>query len=109
MIDIDPKELNITHHFGGGVYIKETHFKAGEWGEKHTHNFDHLSTLASGRVELEIDGVSVEIEGPKILTIIADKVHRVKAITDVVWLCIHATDCTDPVGIDNTIIEASRV
>ena len=79
-------EMDISHHFGGGMYIKETNFKAGEWGEKHTHSFDHLSVLASGRVQLTVDNVSVEIEGPKILTVQAGKVHQVLALTDVITI-----------------------
>lgn len=102
-------EMDITHHFGGGMYIKETHFKAGDWGEKHTHSFDHLSVLASGRVQLTVDNVSVEIEGPKILTVQAGKVHQVLALTDATWLCCHATDCTDPNQIDNKLIERDHV
>lgn len=108
MIEIDPKDLNITHHFGGGVYIKETRFNEGEMGEKHTHSFDHLSYLVCGKVKLMVDGVSIYLEGPKALTIKADKVHQVYCLTDTTWLCIHATDCTDPEEIDTVLIEADR-
>lgn len=95
----------ITHYFGGGVYVKETIFLAGEWGEKHVHDFDHLSTLVAGRVELKVDGVGIVIEGPKVLTIKAGKVHQVIALTDVVWHCTHKTDCVDPEEIDEVLIE----
>lgn len=105
----DIKDMDIVHHFGGGMYIKETKFKAGEWGEKHTHSFEHLSILASGKVQLTIDNVSVELVGPQILTVQADKVHQVLALTDVVWLCCHSTDCTDPDEIDTVLIERSHV
>ncbi len=44
------EEMDVIHHFGSGMYIKETRFKAGDWGEKHTHSFDHLSVLVSGRI-----------------------------------------------------------
>lgn len=109
MTPIDIKDMDVAHHFGGGMYIKETRFKAGEWGEKHTHSFEHLSILASGKVQLTIDNVSVELVGPQILTVQADKVHQVLALTDVVWLCCHSTDCTDPDEIDTVLIERSHV
>lgn len=101
---INISDMDIKHHFGGGMYIKETRFKAGEWGEKHTHPFDHLSVLASGRVKLTVDNVSVELEGPQILTVLADKVHQIFALTDATWYCCHATDCTDPEKIDTELI-----
>lgn len=104
----DVVDMDIKHHFGGGMYIKETHFKAGEWGKKHTHSFDHLSILVAGKVQLTIDNVSVEIEGPQILTVKADKVHQVLALTDATWYCCHATECTDPEKIDTELIARSH-
>ena len=97
--------MKIVHHFGAGVYIKETHFEAGEWGEKHAHSHDHLSLLASGTVRLKVDGEAQEITGPMVVTVKAGKVHQVLAITNAVWNCIHATDCTDPAQIDNVLKE----
>lgn len=110
MKEISIEDLAILHHFASGICIKETKFKAGEWGEKHAHNYDHLSVLASGKVELTIDNVSVGVlESPYILTVKADKVHQVKALTDATWLCCHATDCTDPSQIDQVLIERGHV
>ncbi len=110
MKEIDVSSLPIKHHFGGGIYIKETHLKAGEMGEKHKQNVEHLSYLVSGKVKLVIDGdVTRTMVGPEALTVQADKIHQVHALTDVVWLCCHATDCTDPAQIDNVIIEGSHV
>lgn len=105
---INISDMDIEHHFGGGMYIKETRFKAGDWGEKHTHSFDHLSVLVSGRVKLTVDNVSVELEGFQILTIQADKLHQVECLTDTVWLCCHATECTDPEKIDTELIARSH-
>ncbi|WP_341887055.1 hypothetical protein [Variovorax sp. YR752] len=96
----------ITHHFGGGVYAKETHIAAGLILIQHKHEHDHLSVLASGTVELLIDGVRSEMTGPACLTITAGKHHGVKALTDVVWFCIHATDCTDSHKVDEVLIAA---
>jgi hypothetical protein len=38
------------------------------------------------------------------LTIEAGKHHGVKSLTDVIWYCIHATDCTDENEVDDVII-----
>lgn len=94
----------IAHHFGGGVYAKETRIPAGHWLVQHAHKFDHLSILAEGSVELIIDGESQIINAPACLTIKANKHHGVRSITDVAWYCIHATDCTDEDEIDEVLI-----
>jgi len=96
--------LNIKHHFGGNVYMKETHISAGQILVQHKHEYDHLSYLVSGIVEVQVDGIKTAITGPVGLKIEAGKHHGVKALTDTVWLCIHSTDCTDPEEVDEVLI-----
>jgi quercetin dioxygenase-like cupin family protein len=96
--------MNISHHFGGGVYAKETHVKAGQVLVQHMHEHAHLSVLASGTVEVLVDGVRSVVIGPACLTIEAGKHHGIRALTDAVWYCIHATDCTDPQAVDEVLI-----
>ena len=98
---IDPE---VRHHFGGGVYAKETFIPADKWLVQHTHKFDHLSVLAQGSIELIVDGTVSVVHAPTCLTIQANKHHGVRSLTDVVWYCIHATDCADEDEIDNVII-----
>ncbi len=38
------------------------------------------------------------------LTIAAGKAHKVTALTDVRWLCVHATSETDPAAVDAAIL-----
>jgi hypothetical protein len=97
-------EPDVQHHFGGGVYAKEAVIPAGSWLMQHTHKFDHLSILAKGSIELIVDGSSSIVHAPTCLTISAGKHHGVKSLTDVIWYCIHATDCTDEEKIDDVII-----
>lgn len=96
--------MNIAHFFGGGVYAKETLVKAGQILVQHKHEHEHLSILASGTVEVQVDGKRWEVTGPACLTIEAGKHHGVKALTDVAWYCIHATDCTDERDVDEVLI-----
>jgi mannose-6-phosphate isomerase-like protein (cupin superfamily) len=99
----------IHHHFSSGVYAKETRIPAGYVLVQHAHKHDHLSILASGSVELVVDGVKSVVEAPACLTIAAGKHHGVKSLTDVVWYCVHATDCTDEDDIDKVLIVPSDV
>lgn len=97
-------EPEIRHHFVGGVYAKETFIPAGKWLVQHTHKFDHLSVLAQGSIELIVDGHVSVVNAPACLTIAAGKHHGVKSLTDVIWYCIHATECTDEDEVDDVII-----
>ena len=105
----------IQHHFSSGVYAKETRIPAGFVLVQHAHKHDHLSILASGSVELVVDGVKSVVHAPSCLTIAAGKHHGIKSLTDVVWYCVHATDCTDENEVDETLIvsdntvEASKI
>ena len=51
-----------------------------------------------------VDGERKIIHAPACLTIEADKHHGVKSLTDVVWYCIHATECTDLDEVDEVLI-----
>jgi len=98
---VDPE---IKHHFSSGIYAKEAFIPKGKWLVQHTHKFDHLSILAQGSIELIVDDKITVIHAPACLTIAAGKHHGVKSITDVVWYCIHATDCVDENEVDNVVI-----
>ncbi len=101
---LDEAGVGIIHHFVGGLYAKETLIPAGTRLTQHKHAFDHLSALMKGSVVVEVDGARRLRDAPALLTIKAGKVHEVTAITDVVWVCLHATDETDPDRIDRVLI-----
>lgn len=98
-------EPQIVNHLAGGAFAKETRIPAGNVLVQHRHVYDHLSILASGVVEVEADGVRVIHEGPKCIVIRAGVHHGVKALTDAVWFCVHATADADEEAL---IIEADR-
>jgi quercetin dioxygenase-like cupin family protein len=95
----------ITHHFSDGLYAKEAFVPAGTAILKHTHDFSHLSILAKGKVAVMADEVVQVIEAPACIEIKAGVTHGVKAITDCVWFCIHATDEKDPAKVDDVLIK----
>jgi quercetin dioxygenase-like cupin family protein len=85
----------IRHHFAGGVYMREQTLEAGREVEKHVHAYDHLSYLASGSASVEIDGSLQTLVAPAVLVVKAGQTHRIQALTDIVWLCIHAESLAD--------------
>jgi quercetin dioxygenase-like cupin family protein len=65
--------------------------KAGDVEVGHTHQFDHLTLLASGRLKVTVDGVVTEFAAPHMIYIRKDKVHELEALVDeTVAYCIHA-------------------
>lgn len=101
--NFDAAGVGIAHHFGGGIYAKETLIPAGVELAQHKHPFDHLSVLAAGSALVRCEGVDVLYQAPACITIEANKAHSVQALTNVVWYCVHATDCIDPDKIDHEL------
>jgi quercetin dioxygenase-like cupin family protein len=65
--------------------------KAGDTEIGHTHQFDHLTLLAKGKLKVTVEGVATEFTAPHMIYIRKDKVHELKALTDeTVAYCIHA-------------------
>lgn len=97
--------VDIEHHWSEREYAKEMRVRAGTAIRQHEHPHDHLSILASGTAEVEVDGVRELMTGPRCVRIAAGKAHAVSAVTDIVWYCIHATDDKDPSTVDQTILK----
>ena len=95
----------MKHHFSHGLYAKESVIPAGQMLMQHKHNYSHLSILAMGKVIVCVDEETSIVEGPACIEIAAGKHHAVKALTDCVWFCIHATDETDPSKVDEVLIQ----
>jgi quercetin dioxygenase-like cupin family protein len=89
-------DFSIQHHSAGGVYMRQQELKAGHEVEKHDHTYDHLSFLCSGSALLDVDGELQHLDGPCAIEVKAGKKHRIQAITDIVWLCIHSEAVADP-------------
>lgn len=81
-------------HIGcvANIWSKMMYFKqAGDKEQGHTHNFDHLTLLAKGRLQVTVDGVSTEFTAPQMIYIHAEKMHELVAMVDeTVAYCIHA-------------------
>lgn len=102
---------NISHHFIGqdqakGVYAKELRIPAGVWLISHVHNYDHMAILAAGVATLTVNGKEQTLTGPRAVTIKAGEHHKLLAVTDAVWFCIHPTDETDASKVDDAILKS---
>lgn len=94
-------EANIRHHFSAGVYAKEMSLPRGRSVETHSHAYEHMSLLGAGVALIEGDGIApITYHAPACIVIPAKKKHKITAIEDVTWYCIHATEETDVKKID---------
>jgi quercetin dioxygenase-like cupin family protein len=96
-------------HIGcvANLFSRMMHFaKAGDTEVGHTHQFDHLTLLAKGKLKVTVEGVSTEFTAPHMIYIKADKVHELVALTDeTVAYCIHALRDKE----NNEIIDPSMI
>ena len=80
--------------------------KAGDTEIGHTHQFDHLTLLAKGRLKITVDGVATEFTAPHMIYIHKDKVHELVALeNETVAYCIHALRDKD----NNEILDPSMI
>jgi quercetin dioxygenase-like cupin family protein len=94
----------IAHHFAAGLYAKESRVPAGYVVGKHIHAYSHLSVLAQGVAKVTAGDVVIEYTAPACIEIKAGIQHKVEAVTDVIWYCIHSTDETDKDRVDEVLI-----
>lgn len=81
--------------------------KAGDIEVGHTHQFDHLTLLAKGKLKVTVEGQVTEFTAPHMIYIHKDKVHELEALVDeTVAYCIHALRDGD--GVED-IIDPSMV
>jgi quercetin dioxygenase-like cupin family protein len=88
------------------LYSRMMHFKrTGDTEIGHTHQFDHLTLLAKGRLKVTVDGEVSEFVAPQMIYIRADKVHELVALTDdTVAYCIHALRTNEGDIIDPSMV-----
>jgi quercetin dioxygenase-like cupin family protein len=91
------------------LYSRMMHFRfAGDTEIGHTHQFDHLTLLAKGKLKVTVEGVASEFTAPHMIYIHKDKVHELEALIDeTVAYCIHALrDMDNNEILDPTMIPA---
>jgi quercetin dioxygenase-like cupin family protein len=74
------------------LWVRMMHFKkAGDQNDGHEHNFDHITLLSQGSVEVDVEGQKTVFKAPHMIYIIAGKRHYIKALEDnTIASCLHA-------------------
>jgi quercetin dioxygenase-like cupin family protein len=89
------------------LFSRQMHFKkAGDIEYGHTHPFDHLTLLASGSLQVTVNGKATDFKAPNMIYIKAEYKHELVALEDnTVAFCIHAL--RDGNGVDDILDPAS--
>lgn len=99
------------------LFSRMMHFKkVGDLEIGHTHQFDHLTLLAKGKLKIKVNNQVSYYQAPYMIFIHKDKIHELEAMEDdTVAYCIHAlrtkdqSDILDPLmipaGVENIFTE----
>lgn len=97
------EDIGIKHHFSAGVYIREQKLDCGYEVKTHKHSFDHFGLLGSGQAVVTVDGQRTTYKGPCVIEIKAGRTHRILAVTNITWFCIHACDVAELAQIERAL------
>ena len=99
------------------LWLRQMHFiKTGDKNEGHVHNFDHVTLLARGSVEVDVEGQKTTFKAPHMIYIQKGKRHFIEAMEDgTVAYCVHALRDKDteeildpdqiPLGVETGLIK----
>lgn len=94
------------------LWLRQMHFaKTGDCNEGHVHNFDHVTLLAKGRIEVDVEGAKTVFSAPQMIFITKGKRHFLTSLEDdTIAYCVHALrtgereeDILDPASIPNGV------
>jgi quercetin dioxygenase-like cupin family protein len=83
---------SVENKFVDDIFIKSMEFKKkGDAVHQHSHSYDHVTMIATGGLEVFVDGQSIgKYNAPYGLTILAHVKHKLVALKDnTLAYCIH--------------------
>lgn len=88
------------------IYCRMMFFeRAGDREQGHTHNYDHFTLLAAGKLRVTVGGVSTDYRAPYMIFIAREHEHLLEALEDsTAAYCIHALRDPEGTVLDPTMI-----
>lgn len=82
------------------VWTRQMHFvKSGDHETQHSHQFDHVTLLAKGSMEIVTNGETTIFKAPHMIFIAKEAVHSLTALEDdTLAYCIHPMGAHDGVS-----------
>lgn len=103
-------DFGVVHHFpteGNPVYIRQMHLPAGHFVNTHEHKFDHFGILGKGKAIVEINGMKTMHAAPCVIEIKAGMKHKITAMEDITWFCLHHVQDFDLETVDEVLIKGN--
>lgn len=98
--------LGVVHYFpteGNPVYLRKMSAPSGFVIGSHKHAYEHYSILVSGYAKAEVGDRTWFYHAGDVMTVPAGVEHKITALSDIVWFCVHGT--TETENIDEVLIE----
>jgi hypothetical protein len=107
MLNHEQVDCPTQHHFGPGIYIRESFMPAGTYVMGHAHKCEHTNIMLKGKMAVIVNGEAKVIEGP---CIFIGQPGRKFAyiIEDTIFQNIYATTETDIEKLEDMFVEKSE-
>lgn len=102
--ELEAADFPITHHFSGGVYMRQMDAKAGTFCVSKMHRTEHQNILLKGALTIITEDGLVYLEAPQIIKSQAGTMRIGYFHQDTSWLTIHPTNETDLEAIERDVI-----
>ena len=101
-------DLPFVNHFSEGLYCRELPIPAGVFLTGKVHKQDHLAMLIKGEIAIVNGDDTVHLKAPVIIPSKAGVKRAILAITDSIFITVHATTLTDVEEIEKAVVEEPR-
>jgi len=107
MLTAEQVDCPTQHHFGPGIYIRESFMPAGTYVMGHAHKCEHMNVMLKGKMAVIVNGEAKVIEGP---CIFIGQPGRKFAyiIEDTIFQNIYATTETNIEKLEDMFVEKSE-
>ena len=99
--------IQISHQFCSGVYMREMQAQAGALVLGHAHNESCFNIILKGRMRVLVDGKLMDVQGPCIFKSEAGSRKLGYVLEDLTWINVIASETTDVEDIEKRFINKS--
>jgi mannose-6-phosphate isomerase-like protein (cupin superfamily) len=85
----------LVHHFATGLYAREMRVEAGTVLVGKLHRRDCLNFIMAGEAEVVTEEGRFRVRAPEVFVSPAGTKRSMAALTDLVWITVHASTETD--------------